>query len=78
MAMQEHFENQKRMQEITAAQWLAAATLAASIVGASNRPHSVDEAFEVTKSCFFKMFPSKGSGAYEAWAASDASSKLHE
>ena len=55
-----------------------ATILAAAIIAASGRPHSIEQALEIVRDIQFAMAPIK-SGAYEAWAKtkSERLSKVH-
>jgi hypothetical protein len=46
----------------------AAATLAASIVTASGRPHSIQQALDIARDIQMAMYPSPQSGFYQEWA----------
>ena len=50
-----------------ATKWHAAATLASSIVAASGRPHSIQQALEITRNIHFAMFPVPNDPAYKEW-----------
>jgi hypothetical protein len=76
--MQDQMEGQRRAEELNAEKWLVAVTLATSVIEAANRPHSVDEAYEVARSCYYKLYPAHGNGHYESWVSSGISSKTHQ
>ena len=52
---------------VSATQTNAAATLAAAIIAASGRPHSVNEALKVLNDVKLSLFPLPGSGYYDHW-----------
>lgn len=51
---------------------LEQATLAAALIAASGRPHSVQEAIDLMRDLQFSMHPSPGSGAYQEWQRTSA------
>ncbi len=51
-----------------AAKYQTAATLAAGIIAASGRPHSIEEAIALAHNIHFAIHPAPGYGRYEAWA----------
>jgi hypothetical protein len=55
----------------------AAASIAGGMIAASQRPHSVQEAAELTTSCFFQQFPTPGNGRYDSWTNSNNANVPH-
>jgi hypothetical protein len=55
-------------QLLSATRQQTVAILAAAIVTAANRPHSIQEVLDLQRDIHFAMFPSSGSGAYQEWA----------
>ena len=55
----------------------AAASIAGGLIAASQRPHSVQEAAELTTSCFFQLFPTPGNGRYDSWKNSNNANEPH-
>ena len=45
-----------------------AATLAAGIIAASGRPHSIAEALALKDDIYWALYPEQDSGRYEEWA----------
>jgi hypothetical protein len=70
-------------QLINATQHVAAATLAAALITAAGRPHSVDEALNLLHDIQYSLHPgsflpgSPGSGPYQAWQQSKQTDKAH-
>jgi hypothetical protein len=64
---------------INATQHAAAATLAAALITASGRPHSVDEALELVRDIQYSLYPAnyRNSGQYQAWEKSKQTDKAH-
>jgi hypothetical protein len=58
---------------------LSQATLAAAIITASGRPHSIQQAFDLMRDIQFAMHPQPGSGAYSEWKRTSgaALNKVH-
>ena len=50
-----------------ATKWQTATTLASSIVIASGRPHSIQQALDIARSIHFAMFPVHNDSAYKEW-----------
>jgi hypothetical protein len=46
----------------------ANATLAAAIITASGKPHSIQQALEIQTDLYWAQNPDPGSGAYQEWA----------
>lgn len=44
-----------------------ATTLAAAIIAASGRPHSIEQALEIVKDIEFSLYPAPAYGAYREW-----------
>lgn len=59
------------------AQRQVAATLAAGIISASGRAHSVSEALVVFQDVHFAMNPDNGNGRYKAWKETADLEKPH-
>jgi hypothetical protein len=55
----------------------AAASIAGGLIAASQRPHSVQEAAELTTNCFFQLFPAPGNGRYDSWKNSNNANEPH-
>lgn len=55
-------------QLVEATKYQAAATLAAGIIAASGRPHSIEEAMAVAHNIHFAIHPAPGFGHYQEWA----------
>jgi hypothetical protein len=64
-------------QLIQATRLAAAASIAGGMIAASQRPHSVQEASELTTSCFFQLFPAPGHGRYDSWKNSNNANDPH-
>jgi hypothetical protein len=60
--------NKNLMQLTNATKAQNVATLAASLIAASGRPHSIQEAMDLCRNIDFAMHPAPGSGAYIEWA----------
>ena len=56
------------LQLVEATRAQTAAILAAAIVTAANRPHSIEQVLEIQRDIYFALYPSTGSGAYQEWA----------
>jgi hypothetical protein len=56
-----------------------ATILAAAIISASGRPHSIEQALEIVRDIQFATNPNPGSGAYQEWAKTkdERLSKVH-
>jgi hypothetical protein len=56
-----------------------ATTLAAGIIAASGRPHSIVEAMALVQDIHFATYPAPGYGAYKEWAKTkdDCLKKVH-
>ena len=56
-----------------------AATLAAAIITASGRPHSVQQALDIANDIQFAMYPAHGYGHYTEWEKTKAErlNKVH-
>lgn len=63
--------------QLDAQRWLAAVTLASSLISAAGRPHSVDEAFTLASDCYRKMFPAQ-SEKQRQWEQSRLSARTHK
>ena len=50
-----------------ATKWQTACTLASAIITASGRPHSIQQALDITRDIHFAMFPVHNLGAYRDW-----------
>jgi len=59
-------------QLLTATKTSAAASLAAGMIAASGRPHSVQEALELVHSIKFALYPTPNNDAYKQWAKEKA------
>ncbi len=57
-----------------ATKWQTAATLASSIIAASGRAHSIQQALEITRNFHFAMFPVPNDPAYKEWEKTKAAS----
>ena len=55
-------------QLVHASQYQTASALAAGIIAASGRAHSIEEALAVAESVHFAMHPNPGFGRYQEWA----------
>jgi hypothetical protein len=55
-----------QMTEATKAQTVA--TITASIVAASGRPHSIQQVLDISRDVHFAMYPAPNFGAYIEWA----------
>jgi hypothetical protein len=55
----------------------AAATLAAALITASGRPHSVGEAIELLYDFEWSFMPQPGSGRYDAWKKDRNTTEAH-
>jgi hypothetical protein len=53
---------------LTVAKQHTAATLAAGIIAASGRPHSIAEALALRDDVYWALYPEPGNGAYDTWA----------
>jgi len=53
--------------EVQAANLIAASNLAAALITASGRPHSVNEAIKLLHDFVWSFSPSTGNSAYERW-----------
>ncbi|MBY5350213.1 hypothetical protein [Rhizobium leguminosarum] len=63
---------------ISSQQSAVAATLAAALVTASGRPHSINEVLGLMRDIQFSLYPNVGSGHYEAWKKSFDGDKAHQ
>jgi hypothetical protein len=56
-----------------------ATTLAAAIISASGRPHSIEQALEIVTDIQFALNPNPRAGAYQEWAKTkdERLSKVH-
>jgi hypothetical protein len=57
-----------------ATKWQTAATLASSIIMASGRPHSIQQALDIARSIQFAMFPVPNDPAYKEWETTKGTS----
>ena len=64
-------------QLVHATRLAAAASIAGGLIAASQRPHSVQEAAELTTGCFFQLFPTPGNGRYDSWKNSNNANDPH-
>jgi hypothetical protein len=66
-------------QLINATQNAAAATLAAALITAAGRPHSVDEAINLLRDIQYSLHPGNfaNTGPYQAWQQSKQTDKAH-
>ena len=64
---------------LTAAKAQVAATLAAAIVTASGRPHSIQEVLDIAGDIQFALYPAEGYDVYAEWekTAAERLSKVH-
>jgi hypothetical protein len=44
-----------------------AVTLAAAIITASGRPHSIEQALEIQRDIYFALYGDRSTGAYQEW-----------
>jgi hypothetical protein len=65
-------------QKLVALQQNAAATLAAAIIAASGRPHSVQEALDLLQDVSFSLFPKPQHAIYQKWKEADKLSEVHK
>ena len=56
----------------------AAATLAAALIAASGRPHSVDEALQLVRDFQWSLWPSPNNGAYQNWKKNFNGTQAHK
>jgi hypothetical protein len=49
------------------AKFQAAASLAAGIIAAAGRPHSIDEAMSLANDIYFEKYPAPSNGRYDEW-----------
>ena len=54
-------------QTLEATKTAAVATLAAALITAASRPHSVDEAIKLMRDIQWSLWPSSNYGAYKDW-----------
>jgi hypothetical protein len=71
-------DNPQTEQLVQATRLAAAASIAGGMIAASQRPHSVQEAAELTHSCYFALFPAPGHGRYDTWKNSNKASEPHK
>lgn len=50
-----------------ASKWQTAATLASSIILASGRPYSIQQALDIVRDIQFALFPVQNDAAYKEW-----------
>jgi hypothetical protein len=64
---------------INATQNAAAATLAAALITAAGRPHSVDEAMNLLRDIQYSLHPGNfvSTGPYQAWQQNKQTDKVH-
>lgn len=64
---------------VTAAKAQVAATLAAAIVAASGRPHSIQQVLDIAADIQFALYPAPGYDAYAEWEKTAVArlSKVH-
>jgi hypothetical protein len=62
-----------------ATKWQSASTLAASIITASGRPHSIQQALDIARDIRFAMFPVHNDADYKEWEKTKLASlnKVH-
>jgi hypothetical protein len=62
-----------------ATKWQTATTLASSIIMASGRPHSIQQALDIARNIHFAMFPVPNDPAYKEWEKTKGASlnKVH-
>jgi hypothetical protein len=71
------FINQELVKLATAQKNHVAATLAAAVVTASNRPHSINEVLQVQRDFYFSLFPEPSYGSFQAWKEAFDGDKPH-
>lgn len=71
-------DQQAVWEQINATRWAAATAMAGGIIAASQRPHSIEEAYELAQSCYFRLFPAIGNGAYDMWKSRNDTREKHE
>ena len=60
-------DTQISAQMLEATKTSAAATIAAALISASGRPHSVGEAVSLVRDVHWSMWPTPSHGAYKEW-----------
>jgi len=65
-------------QTLTATRISAAATLAAALINAAGRPHSVNEAIKLMRDVEFSLWPTPNSGGYQAWKTTFKGDEPHK
>jgi len=63
-----------------ATKWQSAAALASSIIIASGRPHSIQQALDIARDIQFAMFPVHNDPTYKEWEKTKHArlNKIHE
>jgi hypothetical protein len=54
-------------QTLVATRMAVSATLAAALIAAARRPHSVDEAVKLTQDIHWSLWPNPSNGGYQVW-----------
>jgi len=64
---------------ISAVQQQSVATIASALIIASGKPHSIQQALDISRDIHFAMHPAHNLGAYQAWekTKSAALNKVH-
>jgi hypothetical protein len=62
---------------VNATQKTAAATIAAALIAAAGRPHSVDEAAALLRDVEYTLYPQTNLGVYQAWEKSKKTGQRH-
>ena len=71
-------EMQIAAQALEATRTAAAATLAAALISAAGRPHSVDEAMKLVRDIQWSLWPNDNYGAYKDWKKNFKGNEPHK
>jgi hypothetical protein len=71
-------DTQISAQMLEATKTAAAATIAAALISASGRPHSVGEAASLVRDVQWSLWPSPSHGAYKEWHKNFRPDEIHK